>query len=63
MALFQAGQTVEVAASRMAGTPAGRYKIICALPHSHGAVRYRVKGEKEAFERVIEEHVMTLQPI
>lgn len=63
MSQFQAGQTVEVVGSRASGTPGGRYRVICALPMTHGMVRYRVKGEKEAFERVIEERLMTPLPI
>lgn len=59
--LYQPGQTVFVPFSRISGTPSGRYRIVRALPSGGGAVRYRVKGETEACERVIDERVMELQ--
>ncbi|MEJ0060305.1 MAG: hypothetical protein WDM79_12305 [Terricaulis sp.] len=58
---YKAGQTVLIGASRMNTAPAGRYTIVMPLPSGGGAMRYRVKGEKEACERVVEERLMELQ--
>ena len=63
MSLFYVGQTVLVGASGAMGAPSGRYKIISAMPLTHGIVRYRVKGELERFERVIEEGLMRAQEL
>jgi hypothetical protein len=58
---YKVGQTVLVGASRMNTAPPGRYKIVSPMPSGDGSVRYRVKGEKETCERVVEERLMELQ--
>ncbi|MBB6307833.1 hypothetical protein [Xanthobacter tagetidis] len=35
--------------------PAGRFRILRALPADRGEPSYRVKGERETFERVARE--------
>jgi hypothetical protein len=53
---FKAGQTVFVTSPpRLGAAPKGRYKIVSALPSGDGPVRYRIKGDLEAFERVVDE--------
>jgi hypothetical protein len=51
---FSAGQRV-LAARGGVGAPAGRFQIVSVLPRDSGAQRYRVRGEAESFERVIDE--------
>lgn len=58
--LYEPGQTVQVAHTRVGATPAGRYVVVRALPSDGGARRYRVKGETENCERVVDERVMAL---
>ena len=53
---FTAGQMVSVARSKHIPAAEGRYQIIAALPNSGpGATRYRIKGELEKYERVVDE--------
>ena len=52
---FSAGQNVSVTPSKRFAAPNGQYTVICALPNSGGPVQYRIKGELEKFERVIDE--------
>jgi hypothetical protein len=53
---FEVGQTVFVTSpSKLNAAPKGRYKIVAAFPSGDGPVRYRVKGDLEAFERVVDE--------
>ena len=53
---FKAGQTVFVTSpSKLNAAPKGRYTIVRALPSGDGPVRYRIKGDLEAFERVVDE--------
>lgn len=56
---FKAGQAVFARKSLNHGAPAGRYRIITALPRSSGPVEYRVKSMSEAFERVVREVDLT----
>ncbi|MBY0569477.1 MAG: hypothetical protein K2P70_19365 [Hyphomonadaceae bacterium] len=51
---FSAGQRV-LAARGGVGAPAGHFQIVSVLPRDAGAQRYRVRGETENFERVIDE--------
>jgi hypothetical protein len=52
---FAVGQTVSLAPSKRYAPPTGNYTIVAALPNSGGPIQYRIKGELEKFERVIEE--------
>lgn len=36
-------------------TPRGRFQIVRIMPSESGEQKYRVKGEKEAFERIASE--------
>jgi hypothetical protein len=60
---FKAGQTVFVTSpSRLNAAPKGRYKIVGALPSGgDGPVRYRIKGDLEAFELVVDEGQLGLE--
>jgi len=51
---FSAGQRV-LAARGGVGAPAGHFQIVSVLPRGAGAQQYRVRGETESFERVIDE--------
>jgi hypothetical protein len=51
---FSAGQRV-LAARGGIGAPAGHFQIVKVLPLGGGAQQYRVRGEAENFERVIDE--------
>jgi hypothetical protein len=58
---FKAGQSVFVVSpSKLNTAPKGRYTIVRALPDAGGPVQYRVKGEGEAFERVVYESQLDL---
>jgi len=52
---FTVGQTVSLAPSKRYAPPNGNYTVVAALPNSGGPIQYRIKGEQEKFERVIEE--------
>lgn len=52
---FKAGQRVTVGGSRRQSAPRGRYRVISALPLSAGPIRYRIKGDVEQFERIVDE--------
>ena len=41
-------------------TPPGRFQIVRVLPPDRDEPRYRVKGEREAFERVARESELRL---
>jgi hypothetical protein len=53
---FSAGQRVSATRSSVAGAPAGFFHIISALPRDAGPQQYRVRGESEAFERIVAEN-------
>lgn len=36
-------------------SPRGRFQIVRVMPSEQGEPKYRVKGEKEAFERIASE--------
>ncbi len=52
---FAAGQTVSVAPSKQHRPPEGRYRVISAMPLNGGGFQYRIKGDLEKYERVIDE--------
>ena len=52
---FTAGQSVSVAVSKRYRHPEGAYRVIGAMPNAGGPTLYRIKGDLEKFERVIEE--------
>lgn len=52
---YKAGQRVMIGRSKAQSAPRGRYRIVSAQPNPGGAVRYRIKGEVEQFERVVDE--------
>lgn len=52
---FTIGQNVAVAPSKQYRPPKGQYRIIGAMPDAGGRFRYRIKGELESYERVIDE--------
>jgi hypothetical protein len=51
---FSAGERVAVARGKI-GSPAGFVQVLVALPRDAGPQQYRVRGEGENFERVIDE--------
>lgn len=53
--LFEIGQSVSVAVSKRYRHPEGAYRVIAAMPNAGGPTLYRIKGDLEKFERVIEE--------
>lgn len=52
---FATGQKVKVAASKLYRQPKGEYRVVSAMPASSGAMQYRIKGDQESYERVIDE--------
>lgn len=52
---FTIGQSVSVAVSKRYRLPEGSYRVVSAMPNSGGPTLYRIKGDLEKFERVIEE--------
>lgn len=52
---FTAGQTVSVAPSKQHRPPEGTYRVISAMPLNGGGFQYRIKGDLEKYERVIDE--------
>jgi hypothetical protein len=52
---FSAGQRASVVARGSFGGPAGVVSIVSALPREAGPQQYRVKGEGENFERIVDE--------
>lgn len=51
---FSAGERVSVARGKI-GSPAGFVEVLVALPRDSGPQQYRVRGDGENFERVIDE--------
>lgn len=52
---FAVGQSVAVAVSKRYRYPEGAYRVVSAMPASGGATQYRIKGDLEKFERIIDE--------
>lgn len=52
---FAIGQSVTVAYSKHHRDVQGVYRIIGTLPNGDGPVRYRIKGDADKHERVIDE--------
>jgi hypothetical protein len=52
---FKAGQRVIIGGSKPLSAPRGRYRIVGALPNVGGCPQYRIKGEVEPYERVVDE--------
>jgi hypothetical protein len=52
---FAIGQPVSVAHSKQHRPPQGAYHIVGAMPLPNGGFRYRIKGDLEKYERVIDE--------
>lgn len=52
---FAVGQNVSVAYSKRYRHAEGAFRVIAAMPDNGGGIQYRVKGDLEKFERVIDE--------
>jgi hypothetical protein len=52
---FAVGQNVAVAPSKQYRPPKGQYRVVGAMPEGDGRFRYRIKGDLESYERVIDE--------
>ncbi len=52
---FAVGQAVSVAPSKTHRPPQGEYVVVGAMPLANGGFQYRIKGDLEKFERVIDE--------
>ena len=52
---FAIGQTVMVAQSKTHRQPEGVYRVVGAMPRDNGGYQYRIKGDLEKYERVIDE--------
>jgi len=57
---FSVGQRVSLSATRFERVPIGSYRIVAQLPAEAGEHQYRVKHEREAFERRVGEYRLTL---
>lgn len=53
--LFRAGQRVQALRGGAVGGPSGFFAIVSPLPRDAGPQRYRVRGDNEAFERIVDE--------
>lgn len=53
-AKFSAGERVSVARLGIGG-PSGLFRIVGALPREGGPQQYRVRGETETFDRIVDE--------
>lgn len=53
--LFAIGQSVSVAVSKRYRFPEGAYRVVATMPNGDGPTLYRIKGDLERFERVIDE--------
>jgi hypothetical protein len=64
---FVSGQSVRLSrASRFTLVAPGDFKITRLLPESAGELQYRVRSDKEAYERVVGQNELeaeTLEPI
>lgn len=52
---FAVGQNVSVAYSKRYRRAEGAFRVIAAMPNEGGSVQYRVKGDLEKFERIVDE--------
>ena len=52
---FRAGQRVQVTRANGYGGPSGFCSIVTALPRDAGPQQYRVRGDEENFDRIVEE--------
>jgi hypothetical protein len=52
---FATGQSVLVAHSKTHRPPQGKYQVVSAMPLPGGGFQYRIKGDLEKYERVIDE--------
>jgi hypothetical protein len=52
---FAVGQSVSVAYSKHYRRAEGAYRVISAMPNSGGGTQYRIKGDLEKFERIVDE--------
>ncbi|MDX2275260.1 MAG: hypothetical protein NW206_07385 [Hyphomonadaceae bacterium] len=52
---FRAGQRVHVQRGGAVGAPSGFFAIVSALPRESGPQKYRVRGDAEPFDRIIDE--------
>lgn len=57
---FSAGQRVSIARGGF-GSPSGLFNILVALPRDAGPQQYRVRGESETFDRIVDE--ARLEPV
>lgn len=58
---FSVGQRVTLSSTRFERVPvAGDFKVTAQLPAEEGEHQYRVKHDREAFERRVGEHRLTL---
>ena len=53
--LFTVGQSVSVSYSKRYPRADGAYRVLAAMPNSGGATQYRIKGDLEKFERIVDE--------
>ena len=52
---FGAGQRVVLTRAGMLSAPSGVYRIVSVLPLERGPQQYRVRGEGETFDRIVDE--------
>ncbi len=52
---FRAGQRVQVTRANGYGGPTGICSIVTVLPRDAGPQQYRVHGDGESFDRIIDE--------
>ena len=53
---FTAGQMLDLrSAPRLSNRPSGPCEVISCLPHEKGPILYRVRSQREAVERVVDE--------
>lgn len=52
---FAVGQYVSVEYSKHYRQAAGAFRVIATMPNDGGAIQYRVKGDLEKFERIVDE--------
>lgn len=52
---FSAGARVSVVRSRTFTAAEGDYRVLQALPMERGPQQYRVRSDKESFDRIVEE--------
>lgn len=58
---FANGQLVTVALSKQHPPPQGAYRVVAAMPLDRGGFQYRIKGDEEKYERVIDERHLAAQ--